>query len=130
MIENINVPRFVSYWYKKNLCENWWKRISMWETKSFIPEDDKDVYAWYSAGNQNDFIVAWITGNYKVCSEPLYRIHFKNGWYAQRFDENTIDSCLTNEKDLAAKFTESEIKNLHNGFMFWLNFSEEVRDSI
>lgn len=56
----------------------------------------------------------------------LYYINFGGELgYAQRFDEKRIDSQLVH-KEIGAKFSESEIKALNNGHLFWNNFAEKV----
>lgn len=72
----IKVPEFVDKWMRKNSSIGWWRTISQWEEE--VPEKDKEVYNWYQDYNEDNFIVAWITGDYEVLKEDCYFAELKS----------------------------------------------------
>lgn len=54
---------------------------------------------------------------YEVEKEKLYYIKFSEDQYAQRFDESKIDSILVNDKLIAGRFTEEQIKKMNPKLM-------------
>lgn len=73
-IKKIIVPPFADKWIKENNNPYWWKVIAKWEMK--VPDEDREVFNWYSDYNEDDFILAWITGIYKIEEEPKFYVEF------------------------------------------------------
>lgn len=61
------IPRFVADWMKKNPSTSWWRKIANWEV--IVPEEDREVFNWYQNYNENDFIMAWVSGRYRIAKE-------------------------------------------------------------
>lgn len=112
----VTVPKFVAEWIEK--CKD--EDTVLYYAFTNMP-DDVDEYLFDGSGDKpfQIFARAWLDG-YEIDleKEKLYYIKFSENQYAQRFDESKIDSILVNDKKLAGRFTEEQIKKINP--RFWL----------
>lgn len=114
--EKVIIPSFVADWIEEvKTLERPFKLEYLFDTTE-MPDD---VYDWLDeqVGDTDILARAWLDG-YRVEKEKLYYIKFSENQYAQRFDESKIDSILVNDKVLAGRFTEEQIKKMNPHF--WL----------
>ena len=114
------VPTFVAKWFRENDSISWWRKIVEWESGKELENEEKEVCQWFVDGNEDDFILAWITGEYEIEKEKLYRVivavekgmFFK---YAYINSNGNINYGL--EIEDADKLTEAQINAIDSRYM-------------
>lgn len=125
------IPQFIANWIEEEKTMVFDKdkknpeRIFMFLGRKlyYMAVERADIKDWVFGGNEEKLYQALKYG-YEVEKEKLYRIKFSDNQYASRLNNRKINSILTDE-ELAAQYTESEIKAIDK--RFW-SFAEEVKE--
>lgn len=115
------IPQFVADWIEKwkreELILRDWSIFNLAEWLYDNDDDEINILRKFA-------LIDAIRYGYEVEKEKLYRIKFSDNQYASRLNNRKINSILTDE-ELAAQYTESEIKAIDK--RFW-SFAEEVKE--
>ena len=114
------VPAFVAQWFRKNDSISWWKKIVEWESGKELENEEKEVCRWFVNGNEDDFILAWITGEYEIEKEKLYRVIVaveKGMFFKYAYINSNGNINYVREIEEADKLTEAQINAIDPRYM-------------
>ncbi|EHJ8857005.1 DUF1642 domain-containing protein [Listeria monocytogenes] len=141
--ELVVVPQFVADWYEKNKCDleySIWKYIRNWDYH------EEDGFFNFMNDNDNESIKTLIKmqNGYEVEKEPLYYVRLPlSTWNDDaaelevinmyvllniQSDETTFTGSIINKnKKWKTKLTETEIKGMQKGEIYW-QFAVPVKE--
>ncbi|EEO3376394.1 TPA: DUF1642 domain-containing protein [Listeria monocytogenes] len=119
--ELVVVPQFVADWISRCRQEGYNLIWSISYENNDMPDE---MYEWLTsaADNQEIFARAWLDG-YEVEKEPLYYVKLidqATGYLNVRNDGRRSMSNSVQNEIFKTKFTESEIKAMDKGEVYWL----------
>lgn len=117
----LKVPKFVADWISRRRQEGYNLIWSISYENNDMPDE---MYEWLTstADNQELFARAWLDG-YEVEKEPLYYVKLidqATGYLNVRNDGRRSMSNSVQNEIFKTKFTESEIKAMDKGEVYWL----------
>ncbi|EAC3295510.1 DUF1642 domain-containing protein [Listeria monocytogenes] len=125
----LKVPQFVADWISRRRQEGYNLIWSISYENNDMPDE---MYEWLTstADNQELFARAWLDG-YEVEKEPLYYVKLidqATGYLNVRNDGRRSMSNSIQNEIFKTKFTESEIKAMDKGEVYWL-LNEPVEEA-